>query len=287
MQILQAIVLGIVQGLTEFLPVSSSAHLIIVPWLMNWTDSIVHSLAFDVSLHLGTLLALLIFFAQEWQRLIRAGVASVVERRIGGDPDRKLAWFLVLGTIPAAIAGYLCEGLIKRWFYEPESAQDRGRFLVMAACLVIGGLALWIADYFGRQRRNLDQLTWRDVLVIGLAQALAIIPGVSRSGSTIMAGLAMRFERPAAARFSFLLSAPIIAAAGLKGMLNVAQQVRSGALPVSDLQIFAVGAIASLISGYFCIRFLLQFLQRNSTAVFAVYRCIAAGVILWIAFRHA
>jgi undecaprenyl-diphosphatase len=287
MEIIQAIVLGIVQGLTEFLPISSSAHLIIVPWLLRWTDSVVQSLAFDLSLHLGTLVALLVYFASDWVRLVRAGVASVVERRIGDDRERKLAWFLVIGTIPAGIAGFLAESKVKQLFYEPDSPDNSGRFMVMATCLIVGGIALWAADYFGRQRRRLDQLTLKDVLVIGVAQAISILPGVSRSGSTMMAGLALRLERPAAARFSFLLSAPIILAAGLKGMLDIVQQVQSGALAVTDLQVFAFGFVASLVSGYFCIHFLLRFLQTNSTAVFAVYRCIAAGFILWIAFSRS
>jgi undecaprenyl-diphosphatase len=287
MEIIQAIVLGIVQGLTEFLPISSSAHLIIVPWLLDWTDSVVHSLAFDLSLHLGTLVALLVYFSVDWARLIRAGFASVVERRIGDDRERKLAWLLVIGTIPAGLAGFLAESKIKKLFYEPESPDGTGRFMVMATCLLVGGVALWAADYFGRQRRRLDQVTLGDVLVIGLAQALSILPGVSRSGSTMMAGLALRLERPAAARFSFLLSAPIILAAGLKGLFDIMRQVQSGSLAVSDLQIFAFGFVASLASGYFCIHFLLRFLQTNSTAVFAVYRCFAAGLILWIAFARS
>src|SRR5262245_53356989 len=239
MQILQAIVLGIVQGLTEFLPVSSSAHLILVPWLLRWDDTIVRSLAFDVSIHLGTLLALLLFFAADWVRLIRAGLASIVERRIGNDPDRRMAWYLVIGTIPAGLAGFFAESIIKHKFYEPDSPDDKARFISMALCLALGGLALWAADYFGRQRRRLDQLTLRDVLVIGFAQVLAILPGVSRSGSTIMAGLALRLERPAAARFSFLLSAPIILAAGLKGLSNVVRDFRAGNLAVGDLQVLA------------------------------------------------
>jgi undecaprenyl-diphosphatase len=287
MQILQAIVLGIVQGLTEFLPVSSSAHLILVPWLFRWDDTIVNSLAFDVSLHLGTLLALLMFFAADWVRFIRGGIASIMERSIGDDPDRRMAWYLVIGTIPAGLAGLFAESRIKRLFYEPDNPNSSGRFVSMAICLALGGLALWAADYFGRQRRRLDQLTLSDVLVIGFAQVLSLLPGVSRSGSTIMAGLAMRLERPAAARFSFLLSAPIISAAGLKGLFNVAEQFHSGKLVPADLQIFVIGVIASFISGYFCIRFLLRFLQTHSTGIFAIYRCIAAGVILWIAFGRS
>jgi undecaprenyl-diphosphatase len=289
MEIMQAIVLGIVQGLTEFLPVSSSAHLIIVPWLLSWTNSVMnqHRLAFDVSLHLGTLLALLAFFSADWVRLFHAGMASIAERRIGDDPDRRLAWSLVIGTIPAGVAGFFAESKIERLFYSPNSPEGVGRFIAMAICLAVGGLALWAADHFGRQRRRLEQLTLRDVIVIGLAQALSILPGVSRSGSTIMAGLALRLERPAAARFSFLLSAPIIMAVCLKKLFDIVHEVRSGDLSIADLQVFAVGVVASLISGYFCIRFLLRFLQSNSTAIFAIYRCIAAGLILWIAFNRA
>lgn len=283
MATLQAIALGIVQGLTEFLPVSSSAHLIIVPWLFHWTDPVMNSLTFDVSLHMGTLVALLAFFAADWVRLFRAGVASIVERRIGDDRDRQLAWYLVIGSIPAAVVGFLAESKIEELFHKPTSGEQPGGFLAIGAFLAIGGLALWAADLFGRQRRQIEQLTLVDVIVIGLAQALSIFPGVSRSGCTIMAGLALRFDRPAAARFSFLLSAPIVLAAGLKGLYNVSVQLRSGALTLPDLQVFAVGFLASMVSGYISIRFLLRFLQTHSTAVFAVYRCVLAGVIVLIA----
>jgi undecaprenyl-diphosphatase len=287
MATLQAILLGIVQGLTEFLPVSSSAHLVIVPWALDWTDSVVDRLTFHVSLHLGTLVALLAFFAGDWVRLLRAGVASVVERRIGDDPDRRLAWFLVVGSIPAGIVGFFAEAKIDELFHSPNGADRRGGMIVMAVLLVVGGLALWAADVFGRQRRKMDQLTLLDVLIIGLAQALSVFPGVSRSGSTIMAGLALRLERPAAARFSFLLSAPIIFAAGLKGLFNMSRHFETGELTLPDLQLFGVGFLASMVSGFYCIKFLLRFLQTNSTAVFAVYRCIVALLILWIVFRRA
>jgi undecaprenyl-diphosphatase len=287
MAILQAILLGIVQGLTEFLPVSSSAHLVIVPWSLDWTDSVVDRLTFHVSLHLGTLVSLLAFFAGEWVRLFRAGVASVVERRIGNDPDRRLAWFLIVGSIPAGIVGYFAESKIDELFHSPDSAGRRGGMIVMAVLLVVGGLALWAADRFGRQRRKMDQLTLRDVLFIGLAQAISVFPGVSRSGSTIMAGLALRLERPAAARFSFLLSAPIIFAAGMKGLFNMSRQFETGELTLPDLQLFGVGFLASMVSGFYCIKFLLRFLQTNSTAVFAVYRFLLALVILWIAIRRS
>jgi undecaprenyl-diphosphatase len=219
-------------------------------------------------------------------RLINAGIASVVGRRIGDDPDRKLAWYLVIGTIPAGLAGLFAEPWIESIFYSPDTDAGRGRFIAMAGFLVAGGLALWAADSFGRQRRRLEQLTLADVILIGMAQAMAILPGVSRSGSTMMAGLALRLERPAAARFSFLLSAPIIAAVCLKKMIDLVQEIRTGNLAVADLTVFAIGVLASFVSGYFCIRFLLRFLQTNSTAIFAIYRCIVAVFILWIAFQR-
>lgn len=285
--LLQAITLGIVQGLTEFIPVSSSAHLVIVRWLFGWSDPVLDGLSFDVSLHIGTLVALLAFFAAEWGRLIRAGIASLIERKVGQDPERELAWFLILGSIPAGVVGLLAESKIEEMFHVPGGTNGRiGGLLAIAALLVVGGLALWAADRFGRHRRRIEQLTARDVMVIGMAQALSVFPGVSRSGSTIMAGMALRFERSAAARFSFLLSTPIIMAAGLKGLLDLSKRFYLGDLRGPDLQLFAVGFLASLVSGYFCIKFLLRFLQTNSTAVFAAYRCGLAGLIVWVALSR-
>ncbi len=144
--ILQAIILGIVQGAAEFIPISSSAHLIIVPWLAGWENPALTSLPFDVALHLGTLLAVLIFFASDWIRLIRAGIASIVERRIGGDPDRRLAWFVLLGTIPGAIAGALFEPEIERLFHQPGTPISNEAMIVMALIIAILGLLLWLAD---------------------------------------------------------------------------------------------------------------------------------------------
>ncbi len=264
MTIIQSIILGLVQGLTEFIPISSSAHLIIVPWLFGWNDPALTSLPFDVALHLGTLLAVLAYFAADWVRLIRAGVASIVERKIGADPDRRLAWLLVIGCIPGAIVGVLAESKINDLFHAPLLAAER-----MAS-----------------HTRKLEQLKLSDSIWIGLAQALAIFPGVSRSGSTITAGLALGLERPAAARYSFLLSAPIIAGAGLKSLYDIYKGLGSGAIARGDLLLFPIGFVAAAVSGYLVIRFLMRFLQTNSTAIFVYYRWALAVLIIVVALAR-
>ncbi len=283
MLIIQAIILGIVQGLAEFIPISSSAHLIIVPWLFGWNDPVLDSLTFDVALHLGTLVALLIFFAYEWIRLIRAAILSIVERKVGNDPDRKLAWFIILGTIPGGIAGVLGEEKITELFHQPNVPIQPAAMIVLAILLALLGLALFIAERIARHLRGMDQLTLRDALLIGLAQAFAIFPGVSRSGSTITAGLALGLERETAARFSFLLSAPIIAGAGAKSLYDILKGIRAGAIAPNELILFPVGFIAAAISGYLCIKFLLRYLQSHSTDIFVYYRWALAVLIILVA----
>ncbi len=278
--IIQAIILGIVQGLTEFIPVSSSAHLIIVPWLFNWDDQVLNGLSFDLALHLGTLVALLIFFASDWARLIRAGIASIVERKIGSDPDRRLAWFVVIGTIPGGVAGYLAESKVEELFHQPGAPHQTSAMVAMAIIIALLGALLLAAERIAKHLRSMNQLALSDAIWIGLAQALAIFPGVSRSGSTITAGLALGLQREAAARFSFLLSAPIIAGAGAKSLFDLYKQIRIGAIPQDDLILFPIGFVAAAISGYLCIRFLLRFLQHNSTDIFVYYRWALALLIV-------
>src|SRR5512136_1942170 len=219
--ILQAIILGIVQGLTEFIPISSSAHLVIIPWLFQWTDPALESLTFDVALHLGTLLALLVFFATDWVKLIRAGIASIVERKIGDDLDRRLAWLLVIGCIPGGIAGVLLESKITELFHAPNAPIQPTAMVAMGIIIALLGALLFLAERFARHERRMDKLSLKDAIAIGLAQAFAVFPGVSRSGSTITAGLALGLERETAARFSFLLSAPIVAGVGLKSLWEI------------------------------------------------------------------
>jgi undecaprenyl-diphosphatase len=284
--ILQAIILGIVQGLTEFIPISSSAHLVIVPWLFRWTDPALESLTFDIALHLGTLLALLVFFATDWVRLIRAGIASIVERKIGGDRDRQLAWLLVIGCIPGGIAGVLLESKITEWFHAPHTPIQPTAMVAMGIIIALLGALLFLAERFARHERKMDKLTLKDAIAIGLAQAFAVFPGVSRSGSTITAGLAMGLERETAARFSFLLSAPIIAGAGLKSLWEIYKGVQVGAIASADLILFPAGFIAAAISGYLCIKFLLRFLQKNPTDIFVYYRWALAALVVIVALAR-
>jgi undecaprenyl-diphosphatase len=287
MTILQALILGIVQGLTEFIPISSSAHLIIVPWLFGWNNAVLTSLSFDVALHLGTLVAVIWFFASDWVRLIRAGVASLVERKIGSDPDRKLAWLLVIGCIPGGIAGVLGESKIDVLFHQPGVPIKMMAIIIMGIIIAALALILFIVERRAQHTREMNSLTLKDAILIGLAQALAIFPGVSRSGSTITAGLALNLKRETAARFSFLLSAPIILGAGLKSAWDLLHQFRAGAgFASGELLLFPFGFAAAAISGYFCIKYLLRFLQKNSTDIFVYYRWGLAVLIIVVAIMR-
>ena len=272
--ILQALVMGIVQGLTEFLPVSSSGHLVIVPWLFGWDDAFITSLAFSVMLHLGTLVALLIYFRDDWLRLIPAGLATIRDRSFRGDPDRKLAWLLVAATIPAALVGFL--------FSDVFEEQVRGVGLV-AVTLIVGGVILWIADRVGSQRKTVDDVTFPVAVGIGAAQALALVPGISRSGISISAGRFAGLDRPSAARFAFLMATPITAGA----ILFEARKLLTGEAGV-DVSIgpLVVGMIAALVSGLAAIHFMLRYLRTRSLDVFVWYRFgLAALVIVLLLVR--
>ena len=286
MTTIEAVILGIVQGLTEFIPISSSAHLIIVPWLFQWTDPALTSLPFDVALHLGTLVAVLWYFSDDWLRLVRAGIRSLIERKIGDDPDRKLAWFLLIGSIPGGIAGVLLEGKINDWFHQPNTPIQANAMILMAVIIALLGAVLLLAEKLAHHSRTLEQLTLRDTIIVGFAQALAVFPGVSRSGSTITAGLAVGLERETAARFSFLLSAPIIAGAGIKSLTEIYSASVSGGIAQSDLVLFPIGVVAAAISGYLTIRFLLRFLQSHPTDIFVYYRWGLAILIVLVALTR-
>ena len=286
MNLVQAAILGIIQGLTEFIPISSSAHLIIIPWVFNWNDPALDSLTFDVALHLGTLVALLAYFWSDWIRLIKAGVSSIAERSIGDNIDRKLAWYLVIGTIPGGIIGLLFEHKIEELFHPSQGVISSSSMIWMGVIIGLLGALLFLAERLARHVRRMDTLTLRDSILIGCSQALAIFPGVSRSGGTMTAGLALGLERETAARFSFLLSAPIIAGAGLKSFWNIYKGIHSGAITSSEIALFPIGFVAAAVSGYFCIKFLLRFLQNNSTNVFVYYRwALALFVILFALVR--
>jgi undecaprenyl-diphosphatase len=284
MILLQAIILGIVQGLTEYIPISSSAHLIIVPWLFGWNDPALTSLSFDVALHLGTLLAVVWFFATDWVQLIHAGVASLMEHKIGSDKDRRLAWLLVIGCIPGGITGILVESKIDQLFHQPNVPIKPIAMIVLGIIISLFALVLFIVERLAQHTRKMNLLTLKDAIIIGLAQALAVFPGVSRSGSTITAGLALNLKREDAARFSFLLSAPIIAGAGLKSALDMLQQYSGGGgFSSVELILFPFGFVAATISGYICIKYLLRYLQKNSTEPFVYYRWGLSLLIIIIA----
>ena len=255
MEILQAAVLGVVQGLGEFLPISSSAHLVLVPWLLHWEP---HTLAFDVALHVGTLFAIALYFWRDWLRLTSAGV------RTPRSDDGRLFWILILACIPGALIGLLLEHKAETAFRQPA----------LIALLLIGmGLVLAVADRWGRKNVPVGQTGLRRGLLIGLSQALAIIPGVSRSGITMSAGLFLGLTREAAARFSFLLSAPIIAGAAL-------MKVKSLLAGPQALAPVAVGVACSAVAGLLSIRFLLALLNKHGFGAFVVYRLLAGGLVL-------
>ncbi len=266
--VLQALIMGIVQGLTEFLPVSSSGHLIIVPFLVGSDDAFITSLAFSVMLHLGTLVALLVYFRADWIRLVPAGLAALRDRSFGGDPDRRLAWLLIASTIPAAIVGVLFNDLIESRFREVG---------LVAIMLVVGGLILFVADRVGGRSRQIDGVTFPVAIGIGVAQALALVPGISRSGISISAGRLAGLDREAAARFAFLMATPITAGAGL----FEARKLFTGEAGV-DVAVgpLVIGMVAALVSGLAAIHFMLRYLRTRSLDIFVWYRVALAAIVL-------
>jgi len=271
--VIQAALVGLLQGLTEFIPISSSAHLELAPWIAGWeSDGLIGSLAFDVFLHLGTLVALLVYFARDWVRYAGAWIASIRERHIGDDPDRRIAWLLLAATIPAAIIGFALEGFIEEAFHGDNDAAR----LAIAGFLVVGAVALWLADRFGRRERTLDELTTSTALTVGLSQALALLPGISRSGATITAGLALGLTRESAARLSFLLATPITLGAGLYGSRRLLTETHSG----TEWLAIVVGFVVAALAGLLAIGFLLAWLRRRSVTLFSLYRVGFAAVIV-------
>jgi undecaprenyl-diphosphatase len=271
--VLQAILIGLIQGLTEFIPVSSSAHLELAPWLFGWdSNGLLGSLAFDVFLHLGTLVALLAYFWRDWLRLIGAVLGSIRERRIGDEPERRLGWLLVLSTVPAAIIGFVGEDLIDRVLHGDSDVVR----LAIAGFLVVGAVGLWLADRLGSRRRELDGLTVPSALTIGFSQALALLPGISRSGATITAGLAMGLTRESAARFSFLLATPITLGAGLYGSRHLLDVGHT----TTEWLALGAGLVTATVAGLLAISFLLAWLRTRSVAVFSAYRVVFAALVV-------
>lgn len=274
MSLLQAVLLGAVQGATEFLPVSSSGHLVLVPWLLRWRSP---GLAFDAVVHWGTALAVIAYFWKEWVALVRAAVLSlggVLPQSIRssehiaseGEGSRRdvLAWLIVLGTVPGVLIGYFLEDFFESVFARPAAA---------AGFLLVTAVLLAISEHLGRRERDLDDLRWPDALVVGFGQALAIFPGISRSGATIAAGLAQGMKRAPAARFSFLLGTPIVLGAGL---LKVVELMRTDQW-ITQVPALIAGFAASAVVGFICVHVLLRYLQRRRLYPFAVY-CALFGV---------
>jgi undecaprenyl-diphosphatase len=266
--IFQSILLGIVQGLTEFLPVSSSAHLVIVPHLLGWKIPADASFIFDVLVQDATLLAVFIYYWKDVLDILNAMVSGLRQGKPWGSPEARLGWLIVLATLPAGVIGLLIKDLVEKTFQSPNATAI---FLLVTAGMLV------IAERMGKQRSKIDKLTWKDALVVGFFQAAAIFPGISRSGATITGGMARGLERPAAARFSFLMSMPILVAAGLLASLDLLKLPDMGSL----LPVFIPGFIASAITGYLAIRWFLKFLINHSLTVFSVY-CTVLGLLVLI-----
>jgi len=263
MDAFQAIVLGLVQGLTEFLPISSSGHLRIVPALMGWEDP---GAAFTAVTQFGTMLAVLVYFAGDLWRVTITWLRSLRDPSLRGSLDARMGWYIILGTIPISVFGLAFEDQIE------TSARD---LYVIGTTLVVLGIVLYIADHFAKRTRNIEDLTVRDGILIGFAQALALIPGVSRSGATMSAGLFLGFDRAAAARYSFLLSVPAVVLSGLFQLKDIGGEGGAAAGPT------AIATVLAFISGYASIAFLLKFLVTHTFDVFVIYR-IGLGVLVLV-----
>lgn len=270
MNFFQALILGIIQGLTEFLPVSSSAHLVIVPFLFGWNFPAEQVLPFDTLVQLGTLAAVIIYFWRDLWQIIQVFVLGLVRLKPFADKQARLGWLLILATIPAGVFGLLFKKMVTQAFQ--SVAATAGFLFVTAALLLVG-------EQLGKRRRGSETIGWLDALWMGVAQAVSIFPGVSRSGSTITGGLLRDLDRPAAARFSFLMSIPIMLAAGAMELVDVLVVPGLSTL----LPSIAVGFLAATVVGYFSIRWMLNFLTHHSLRIFSVY-CAAVGLLVLLIY---
>jgi undecaprenyl-diphosphatase len=262
MDALQAIVLGIVQGLTEFLPISSTAHLRLVPAFFGWEDP---GTAFTAVVQLGTMAAVLLYFRKDLWNIARAWLRSLRDPSVRGTLDARLGWYLIVGTIPISVFGLL---------FKDKIETDARQLVLIGIALIVLGLVLELAERLGRKERGIDSLTMRDGVIIGFAQAAALVPGVSRSGSTISAGLFLGLDRAAAARYSFLLSVPAVVLSGLFELKDVGDGGGAGAVPT------IIATICAFIVGYASIAWLLKYLARHPVTVFVVYRVVLGVLVL-------
>lgn len=257
MLIYQSIILGIVQGFTELLPISSSAHLYLIPWIFKWEITE----AFDVALHFGTFLTIIIFFFKDWMNLIKSGFNNLRKKK---TIDGNIFWYLVIATIPGAIIGFILDYYLENFFKNP---------IIIAAALTIMGIVMYIIDKFAKSKIEYKKINLKQVLLIGISQALAFIPGVSRSGITITTGRALGIKRESAAKLSFMLSAPIVFAATIYKIKNFEFNLS-----------FVMGVLFSFIIGMIVIKFLLEYLKKGNLKIFAIYRVIIGLVIMVIYF---
>ncbi len=284
MEMVTAVVLGAIQGLTEFLPISSSAHLILVPWILGWNPE---GLIFDVSLHFGTAIAIVAYFWRDWVELLREVVRGVMEGHPLGNTRRRLAWCLVAGTLPAMVVGLAFQKYVETNLRSP---------LITVFTLVGFALVLYYAEKRCSQGRSLQDIGMADAVWIGLGQALALIPGVSRSGITISVGLFRDLDRTSAARFSFLLATPVIAGAALLEGVHLAKAIRDPALAAAGGMLTGAGAVkwailaggtaSAVVVGLLCIRYFLRYIQKKSFTPFVVYRILLAAVVLSMFLLH-
>lgn len=265
MDIRESLFLGMVQGFSEFLPISSSGHLILIPWLFKWQK---HSLNFDIILHLGSLAALLLYFGKYWIRLVNAGVSSIKEHRIAGYSERKTFWLVVVSTIPSAIIGILLKHQAETIFRNP---------LLVSMSMGFFAIVFFIIEHFSRKERNLNEITYTNAFVLGMLQILAIVPGVSRAGITIAGGLALRLKREAATEFSFLIAFPIILGAAILKTKEILELFASG----NSLSLL-IGLTCSMLCGIFAIKYLLSFTRRHGFSLFIIYRIALCLIILYI-----
>jgi undecaprenyl-diphosphatase len=269
MPLYQAVILAIVQGFTEFLPISSSAHLALAPWLLGWADQ---GLTFDIAMHFGTLLAVLIYFFRDWLQLLAGGFGI----RMSGDPELRdnprLLWMIAAATVPVGIAGLTLEKVAETTFRTP---------FVIGGMLIAVGLLMAYAEGIAAQRKNVSHIGPLDAMFVGFAQALAVVPGTSRSGITITAGLFRGLDRASAARFSFLLSTPAIGAAALKAFYDL---YKAGGIPAGQNDVFLIGMTVSAITGCFVIAFFMRFLRHSTLRFFVVYRIVFGILVIALAF---
>ena len=266
MEYLLSILAGVIQGLTEFLPISSSGHLIIFHDIFNF--NLPDDLLFDTILHLGTLVALVLFFYQDVEKIIRGFFSSLFNWNWKNNFNQRLSWLVIISTIPAAVVGYFLEDIIDNYL--------RSTFLVVIM-LILVAILFWLAEKYAQKIKNIQQIGILDSIIIGCAQAIALIPGTSRSGITIIAGLGRGFKREEAARFSFILSIPIVFGAGLKKILDITSMADL------NLLVLGLGFISSVVTGYLVIRFLIKYLTNHSLSIFAWYRLIIGVLmLLWL-----